>query len=226
MLYSVDHILTTHVGSLPRPNDLIDMLVARDRNRPYDPAQLERRVAEAVIAIVQKQVDCGIDLVSDGEMSKISYTNYVKHRLNGFGDPAPLRWSPSDLREHPDFVAAQRRMNNINNLDPPACRAPIEAGDTGPLDTDLANFRTAVDAAVPVGAFLNAASPGVVAHFMPNAYYATRDAYVEALAEALTQEYQAIHEAGFLLQIDCPDLAMIRHMEFADSSLEEFSSCG
>jgi len=222
MLYSVDRILTTHVGSLPRPNDLVDMLIAKDRNRPFDPAQLERRVAESVIAIVQKQVDCGIDLVSDGEMSKISYTNYVKHRLNGFGDPAPLRWAPADLRDHPDFAAAQRKMNNVNNLDPPACRAPIEAGDTGPLDTDLANFRTAVDAAAPVGAFLNAASPGVVAHFMPNAYYATRDAYVEALAEALTQEYQAIHQAGFLLQIDCPDLAMIRHMEFADSSLEEF----
>lgn len=217
-----DRILTTHVGSLPRPGDLIDLLVAKDRDQPHNAEQLEQQVTEAVTEIVERQVAAGVDVVSDGEMSKISYTNYVKHRLKGFGDPEPLRWSPLDLRDHPEFVAAQRKLNNVNNLDPPACRAPIEAGDTAPLEVDLANFRAAVDGAKPVGAFLNAASPGVVAHFMPNAYYETRDAYVEALAEALTEEYEAIHNAGFLLQIDCPDLAMTRHMEFADHSLEEF----
>ena len=217
-----DRILTTHVGSLPRPDDLIDLLVAKDRDQPHDPVVLERRVSEAVTEIVRQQVDSGVDLVSDGEMSKISYTNYVKHRLKGFGDPEPLRWTPADLAEHPAFVDAMRAASKVNNLDPPACRAPIEAGDTAALEADLANFRAAVDAANPVGAFMNAASPGVVAHFMPNAYYDTRDAYVEALAEALTEEYEAIHKAGFLLQIDCPDLAMIRHMEFADRTLEEF----
>ncbi len=217
-----DRIPTTHVGSLPRPDDLIDLLVAKDRGRPYDPALLERRVAESVIEIVQKQVACGVDIVSDGEMSKISYTNYVKHRLRGFGDPEPLRWTPSDLLAHPDYAESMRANAKLPNLDPPACRAPIEPGDPGPLETDLANYRAAVDAAQPAGAFLNAASPGVVAHFMPNAYYETRDAYVLALGEALADEYEAIHEAGFLLQIDCPDLAMIRHMEFAGRSLEEF----
>ena len=217
-----DRILATHVGSLPRPDDLIDLLVARDRDRPYDVALLERRVAESVTEIVRKQVEYGVDVVSDGEMSKISYTNYVKHRLKGFGDPEPLRWMPSDLKAHPDYAASLRANAKLPNLDPPACRGPIEPGDTGPLETDLANFRAAVDAAAPPGAFMNAASPGVVAHFMPNAYYETRDAYVLALGEALAGEYEAIHKAGFLLQIDCPDLAMIRHMEFAGRSLDEF----
>ena len=217
-----DRIPTTHVGSLPRPDDLIDLLVAKDRDRPYDPALLERRVAESVLEIVQKQVDCGVDIVSDGEMSKISYTNYVKHRLKGFGDPEPLRWMPSDLKAHPDYAASMRANARLPNFDPPACRAPIGPGDTGPLETDLANYRAAVDRAAPAGAFMNAASPGVVAHFMPNAWYDTRDAYVLALGEALADEYEAIHNAGFLLQIDCPDLAMIRHMEFADCTLEEF----
>ncbi len=217
-----DRIPTTHVGSLPRPDDLIDLLVAKDRDRPYDPALLERRVAESVLEIVQKQVDCGVDIVSDGEMSKISYTNYVKHRLQGFGDPEPLRWMPSDLTAHPDYAASMRANARLPNLDPPACRAPIGPGDTGPLEADLANYRAAVDRAAPAGAFMNAASPGVVAHFMPNAYYETRDAYVLALGEALAGEYEAIHNAGFLLQIDCPDLAMIRHMEFADRTLDEF----
>ena len=136
-----DRILATHVGSLPRPDDLIDLLVAKDRDRPYDPDLLERRVAESVTEIVRKQVDCGVDIVSDGEMSKISYTNYVKHRLKGFGDPEPLRWMPSDLKAHPDYAASMRANAKLPNLDPPACRAPIEPGDTGPLETDLANFR-------------------------------------------------------------------------------------
>ena len=219
---STDRILTTHVGSLPRPDDLIDLLVAKDRDRPYDPALLERRVAESVVEIVQKQVECGVDIVSDGEMSKISYTNYVKHRLNGFGEPEPLRWMPSDLLAHPGYAASMRANAKLPNLDPPACRAPIEPGDTGPLETDLANYRAAVDKAAPAGAFMNAASPGVVAHFMPNAFYETRDDYVMALGEALTHEYEAIHNAGFLLQIDCPDFAMARHLEFADRTLEEF----
>ena len=219
---AADRIPTTHVGSLPRPDDLIDLLVAKDRDRPYDPALLERRVTESVAEIVRKQVACGVDIVSDGEMSKISYTNYVKHRLKGFGDPEPLRWMPSDLKAHPDYAASMRANAKLPNLDPPACRAPIAPGDTGPLETDLANYRAAVDAAQPAGAFLNAASPGVVAHFMPNAYYETRDAYVLALGEALADEYEAIHEAGFLLQIDCPDLAMARHLEFADRTLDEF----
>lgn len=217
-----DRILTTHVGSLPRPDDLIELLVAKDRDQPHDPVVLAHRITESVADIVRKQQESGVDLVSDGEMSKISYTNYVKHRLKGFGDPEPLRWTPADLADHPAFVAAMRADSKVNNLDPPACRAPIEAGDTAALEADLANFGAAVDAAKPVGAFMNAASPGVVAHFMPNAFYDTRDAYVEALAEALTEEYEAIHKAGFLLQIDCPDLAMIRHMEFADNTLEEF----
>ena len=144
-----DRILTTHVGSLPRPDDLIDLLVAKDRDRPYDPALLERLVAESVAEIVQKQVECGVDIVSDGEMSKISYTNYVKHRLNGFGEPEPLRWMPSDLLAHPGYAASMRTNAKLPNLDPPACRAPIEPGDTGPLETDLANYRAAVERAEP-----------------------------------------------------------------------------
>ncbi len=225
-----DRILATHVGSLPRPDDLIDLLVARDRDLPHDPALLERRIAEAVTETVRQQVACGVDIVSDGEMSKISYTNYVKHRLKGFGAPEPLRWTPSDLLDHPDYAASLKANAKLPNIDPPACRAPIEPGDPAPLEADLANYRAALDraaaegngAGAPAGAFMNAASPGVVAHFMPDAWYGTRDDYVQALAEALSHEYEAIHAAGFLLQIDCPDLAMVRHMEFAGRPLEEF----
>lgn len=221
MPHSNDRILTTHVGSLPRPDDLVALVLARDKGDPGDPDLLARRTREAVADIVARQTAAGIDIVSDGEMGKVSYVNYVKHRLDGFGDPAPLDWDPADLVAHPEYKAG-RRGTSASGDDPPACRGPIAPRDRAPLDDDLANFTAALGAASAAGAFMNAASPGVVAHFMPNHFYPSHEAYVEALADALAEEYEAIHAAGFLLQIDCPDLAMARHMAHAGDDIAAF----
>ncbi|MCW5774247.1 MAG: epoxyalkane--coenzyme M transferase, partial [Rhodospirillaceae bacterium] len=191
MLESKDRILTTHVGSLPRPEDLVDLLMAQDRGEPFDPALLKRRVSEATAELVRRQVETGIDIVSDGEAGKISYVNYLKHRLAGFGESAPLEWTPQDLLDHPGFMASRSRGGASVRADPPACRGPIAVRDSAPLDAALADFRAAVDAAKPTGAFMTAASPGVVVLFMPNKFYASEDAYVAALAAALQQEYEA-----------------------------------
>jgi len=222
MKTSTDRILTTHVGSLPRPALLVPMLIARDRGEPHDETALAEAVAEAVRTVVAQQVGCNIDVASDGEMGKISYVNYLKHRLTGFGAPAPLEWSPADMDAHPEYAESLREPDDAPREDPPACRGPVGPGDRSPLERDLAVFRQAVDAARPVDAFMNAASPGVVAMFMPNRHYPSEEAYVEALAAALREEYEAIHAAGFVLQIDCPDLAMARHMPFADKPLDDF----
>ncbi len=222
MKHSSDRILTTHVGSLPRPDDLIDLLMAQDAGEPHDSARLATRVRQSVADIVAKQVETGIDAVSDGEMGKVSYVNYLKHRLSGFGEPAPLEWTPADLLDHPGFLASRRPGGNPVRRDPPACRGPIKVKDRAPLDADLGNFRAAVDSAKPADAFVPAASPGVVVLFMPNKFYPSEDAYVGALAEALQEEYEAIHRAGFVLQIDCPDLAMSRHLAYAGLSLADF----
>ncbi len=217
-----DRILTTHVGSLPRPEALVAMLLAEDRGEAHDAGRLAAAVHEAVVAVVARQVEAGVDVVSDGEMGKISYANYVKHRLSGFGDPAPLGWTPQDLADHPEYDDPKRKAARAANPDPPACRAAVAYADDAPLAAEIADFRGAVDAAAPAGAFLNAASPGVVAHFLPNRFYPDEDAYVAALADALQPEYEAIHAAGFQLQIDCPDLAMVRHMSFAGRPLADF----
>ena len=222
MKTSSDRILTTHVGSLPRPAALVPMLIARDRDEPHDAAALADAVAEAVNDVVAQQVACGIDIASDGEMGKISYVNYIKHRLTGFGAPAPLDWSPADMDAHPEYAQSLREPDDAPRQDPPACRGPIGPGDRAPLEHDLTVFRAAVDAAKPVDAFMNAASPGVTAMFMPNKHYPSEDAYIEALATALAEEYEAIHGAGIVLQIDCPDLAMARHMPFAGKPIEDF----
>ncbi len=214
-------ILTTHVGSLPRPADVIALLVAKDRGEPFDEAALAALVRVAVAEIVGQQMACGVDIVSDGELGKISYVNYVKHRIEGFGAPAPLEWTPRDLADHPPPRASGAPPAEPNP-DPPACRGPLSVRDRAPLEADLAAFRGALDGARPAGAFMNAASPGIVAHFMANKFYPSHEAYVDALAEVLRDEYEAIHKAGFVLQIDCPDLAMARHMGHAGLSLKDF----
>ncbi len=220
MKSSQGRILTTHVGSLPRPDDLVALLVAKDRGEAHDAAALAARVRQAVDEIVAKQVACGIDVISDGEMGKISYVNYLKHRLKGFGEPAPLEWTPQDLEDHPDYLASLR--SSAPPQHPPACRAPIAVADRAPLAAELETLRAAVARAKPEGAFMSAASPGVIAQFMPNRYYKSEDDYVTALAVALADEYETIHRAGFVLQIDCPDLAMMRHMAYAKLSLADF----
>ena len=221
MKLSTHRILTTHVGSLPRPDDLIALLYAKEKGDPYDEGEIETQVSAAVTDIVGRQVSAGLDVVSDGEMSKIGYSTYLKDRLNGFGREGGRR-VPKDLQDYPDYSKRLVEIGCVPSISRPLCEGPIEIKTTKPLESDLANFKTAVTAAKPVEAFMNAASPGVAAVFMVNDYYPTEDAYLEALANVLKVEYEAIHKAGFVLQIDCPDLAMGRHMLYPDESNESF----
>ncbi len=230
MKLSTDRILTTHVGSLPRPDALLDLLELEDRGETADRALLERRTAEAVGDIVARQVEAGIDVVSDGEMSKIAYTFYVKHRLSGIGEGAPPgaelpeELVNADLRDHADFAERLKQSGSRWALQfaRPWCVGAVEYADHGPLTRDLANLATAADAAGPAEAFMNAASPGVLTKFVPNAHYVDEDAYVAALADAMKTEYEAIHAAGFLLQIDCPDLGSARHNQYQSRTDAEF----
>ncbi len=216
------HIRTTHVGSLPRPPALIGPIVAKDRGGRYDPAELDVLIAEAVDRVVLAQIKAGVDAVSDGEMSKPSYTNYLKDRLNGIGEGTTQLMVPQDLERNPGFAAMLARNAEDNPLAPPACTGPISPKNRAALDMDLANFRKAADRHGATATFMNAASPGVISIFMPNEYYATEDAYVFALAEAMSAEYKAIVDAGFDLQIDAPDLAMGRHTFYKDLPLDAF----
>lgn len=216
MKTSTDRILTTHVGSLPRPAVVADGLFAREGEDPvFDPAAFEAVVADAVAAAVARQVETGLDIVSDGEMSKISYATYVKDRLSGFGGDSPRR-APQDLEQFPNFLARQASGGGTPTYRRPMCVGPIAVKDDGPLNADIANMAAAVGRAGPVDAFLNAASPGVIALFQPNGHYPSQDAYLEALSEAMRSEYEAIVGAGFILQIDSPDLGVGRHMMFKD----------
>lgn len=219
---STDRILTTHVGSLPRPERLLALLVAKAEGQAYEEETLQSEVREAVQDAVARQVNAGIDIVSDGEMSKPSYATYVTERLSGFGGRAKGHRA-QDLLDYIDYA---RRLVEIGGVVPsnsgPCCEAPVRLKDAKPLRTDLANFQSAVSRAKPVAAFMNAASPGVVSLFQRNQYYPSEDAYLEALADALRAEYEAIVDAGFILQIDSPDLAMGRHLAHADKDERHF----
>ena len=205
------HINTTHVGSLPRPKALADLLIARDRGDAVDEAAFEALVATSVRDAVARQVQLGISIESDGEMSKIAYSLYPTQRLNGFGGHAE-RPPNREQAEFPGWAA--QRVPVMQNR--PYCQGPISRKpDDGAVERDLRNFRVAVDAAQPAGTFMTAASPGVIATFMPNAYYPSHEAYVNALSEAMRQEYEAIIAAGFDLQLDCPDLASSRNNSYA-----------
>jgi 5-methyltetrahydropteroyltriglutamate--homocysteine methyltransferase len=223
MQRSVDRILTTHVGSLPRSEAVTEVLFARERGAVADPAAAARTIAAAVEEVVRRQVATGIDVVSDGEMSKISYATYVAERFAGFAGDTP-REPGQDLVEFPGLLTKLAERGATARYRRPRCVGEIRVRDTRPLEADLANLRAAVAAAPakPADAFLNAASPGVIALFQPNDYYRTQDEYLAALAEALRTEYEAIVGAGFLLQIDAPDLAMGRHTMYRDRSLAEF----
>jgi 5-methyltetrahydropteroyltriglutamate--homocysteine methyltransferase len=222
---STDRILTTHVGSLPRSQAVTDVLFARERSEAEASASAladgEAVIAAAVADVVRRQVDVGIDVVSDGEMSKISYATYVARRFAGFGGDTP-REPGQDLVEFPGLLRKLAERGATAKYRRPRCVAPISVKDSRPLEADLRNLGAAIRAAAPVQAFMNAASPGVVALFQPNDYYRTQDEYLGALAAALQSEYEAIVGAGFILQIDAPDLAMGRHTMYRNRSLEEF----
>lgn len=221
MQRSTDRILTTHVGSLPRTQAVTDVLFARAGGRPEEPGAAAT-IANAVKEVVRRQVDVGIDVVSDGEMSKISYATYVSERLSGFDGDTP-REPGQDLVEFPGLLKKLAERGATAKYRRPRCVGPVRVKDTRPLEVDLDNLKGAALAASPLEAFMNAASPGVVALFQPNDFYPGGDEYLEALAEALRTEYEAIVAAGFLLQIDAPDLGMGRHTMYRDRTEEEFT---
>jgi 5-methyltetrahydropteroyltriglutamate--homocysteine methyltransferase len=218
-----DRIPTTHVGSLPRPEPVLELLEKRENRQPYDAAAFDRAMEQAVVDIVKRQADIGIDIVSDGETSKISYATYVRDRLSGFAEEGPTETKPhADLAPFPILRDKMAKLTGPRRFKRVACVGPIAVQDRAALASDIANMGAAVDAARPAGAFLTAASPGVVASFLPNRYYPSHEAYVTAIADAMREEYAAIAAAGLLLQIDCPDLAMSRHTAFQDLSEAEF----
>ena len=224
MKTSRDRILTTHVGSLPRSEAVVDLLQRREKGAAVDPAEFNRVVRSAVADIVKRQVDLGIDAVSDGETGKIGYSTYVTDRLTGFSSEGPTETAKPHLDLAP-FPELRRKMGLLTGPRPfkrVSCVGPVKVRDRAPLDHDLDNMWRATDAAKPTDAFLNAASPGVVATFLPNQFYPTHEAYIEAVADAMRDEYEAIAGAGFVLQVDCPDLAMARHTAFQDLSEADF----
>src|SRR5262245_64528637 len=221
MKTSQDRILTTHVGSLPRPPELRQMLVHKDQSEAYDKEELARLARQAVLDIVRRQVDVGVDIVNDGEMSKPGYSTYVADRLSGFAGHEPAK-PRLDTRDHPNFLAALERMTGANVARRAVCVGPVAVRDREPLAQDLANLRAALDQVPAVAGFMTAASPGLVPVFQTNSHYPTYEAYVEAIAAAMQEEYEAIANAGFVLQLDCPDLAMAHHTSFQDLSEADF----
>ena len=221
MKTSTDRILTTHVGSLPRSAAVTDGVFARENEQPYDPAELKVTLTQAVNAVVARQVDVGVDVVSDGEMSKISYATYIKDRITGF-DGDSERNPPADLEAFPGFLARQAGSGGTPSYRRPCCVGEIAVKDMGPLQEDLDNFSAAVRRHGPAEGFMNAASPGVIALFQPNRHYASHELYLQALAEAMRAEYEAIVAAGFILQLDSPDLGLGRHMLFKDKPEAEY----
>jgi 5-methyltetrahydropteroyltriglutamate--homocysteine methyltransferase len=216
-----DRILTTHVGSLPRSCDVTDLVFAQERGEAIDPARFDAVIGAAVDDVVRCQVEAGIDLVSDGEMSKISYATYIKDRITGFDGDSP-RTPPKDLEMFPSFLERQAKGGGTPTYRRPKCVGPIAVKSMAPLEADLAHMKAAMAAHRPVCGFMNAASPGVIALFQPNEFYPSQDAYLEGLAEAMRPEYEAIVAAGLLLQLDSPDLGLGRHMMYKDRSDEEY----
>ena len=203
----------THVGSLPRPQPVVDFLFARERGEDYDRAAFDACMAAAVMENVRRQKAAGIDIVSDGECSKISYATYVKDRYTGFSGDSP-RNAPNDLKLFPTFLERLARQGGTPQYARPMCTGPVASKGQGELQKDIANLRAAMAAHGVARGFMNAASPGVISLFLQNAYYPTREDYLGALADAMREEYRTILEAGLDLQLDCPDLALSRHMLF------------
>ena len=221
MHLSNDRILTTHVGSLPRPEHLADLLLQRESGETVDEAAFAKQVSTAVHDIVRRQVEAGVDIVSDGEMGKIGYSTYIKDRCSGFSGDSP-RNPPADLERFPAFMQLSAQRNQAPPINRPICTGKIELRTRAPLETDIANFRDALQGNGAIEGFLNASSPGVISAFLPNEYYPSEQKYLEALGHAMREEYEAIHAAGFVIQIDCPDLAMARHTQYKDLSDAEF----
>ncbi|MEL7212885.1 MAG: cobalamin-independent methionine synthase II family protein [Pseudomonadota bacterium] len=214
-------IKTTHVGSLPRTQKVVDFIFAREHGKPYDAAAFDAAMSEASSETVRRQVEAGIDIVSDGETSKISYATYVKDRYTGFDGDSP-RNAPADLKQFPGFLKRLADDGGTPQYARPMCVGEVKSKGQGELEKDLANLKAGMAAHGASEGFMNAASPGVISLFLQNDYYPTRDAYLAALADAMREEYRTIVDAGIMLQLDCPDLALSRHMLFNDLSDDEF----
>jgi 5-methyltetrahydropteroyltriglutamate--homocysteine methyltransferase len=218
---NVDRIRTTHVGSLPRSELVSDVIGAEEAGSPVNDELYDAVLTEAVDAEVERQKRLGIDIVSDGEFSKVTYASYVQHRLTGFSGNSALV-TPADLDEFPLSAEIARTRRASRPFSRPECTGPVAIKTRAPLDGDIRRMTAAVEKHAPTGAFLTAASPGLIAIFHPNKYYPSYEAYLTALAEAMKVEYQAILAAGLELQIDCPDLAMGRHTIFKNASEAAF----
>ncbi len=212
--------LTTHVGSLPRPEYLMEIMFAREDGIPIDTAALDARVSQAVEEVVERQVTCGIDIVNDGEMPRPSYATYVKDRLNGFGGTGNS-FVFADIEAFPQTKARVFADPGRKHRKTPACNGPISVRDVTAPAHDAARLKQALKNRAP-GTFLSAASPSVTSFFFRNDYYKTEEEYVFAIAEGMRHEYEAIVASGVMLQVDCPDLAMGRHTQFKDADLAGF----
>ena len=214
-------ILTTHVGSLPRTQEVVDFIFAREKEQPYDQAAFDACMTSAVSETVRRQVEAGVDIVSDGETSKISYATYVKDRYTGFDGDSP-RNAPADLKQFPTFLQRLADDGGTPTYARPMCVDEVKSKGQGELEKDIANLKSAMAEHGVERGFMNAASPGVISLFLQNDFYPTREAYLEALANAMKAEYETIVASGLDLQLDCPDLALSRHMLFNDLSDDEF----
>ena len=221
MRTSTDRILTTHVGSLPRSEELTDVLLRKDRGEADESGEFAKIIRDSVSEVVQSQVDAGIDIPSDGEQGKVGYSTYMMERLNGFGGDNERKIA-LDLVDHPELRGKLAHIMGKQQFRRASCIGPVSVRDWAPLHTDIANFRIAIDASGVDEAFMNSASPGLVTAFQPNQYYKTHEEYLRAIADVMREEYQQIIDAGFILQLDCPDLAMARHTGFQDLSEDEF----
>lgn len=217
----MNKILTTHVGSLPRTQEVVDFIFARENEQPYDDAEFDAAMTAAVNETVAKQVKAGVDIVSDGETSKISYATYVKDRYTGFSGDSP-RNAPADLKMFPGFLKRLADDGGTPQYARPMCTGEVKSKGQGELQKDIDNLKQAMAKHGADRGFMNAASPGVISLFLQNDHYKTREAYLAALADAMREEYETIVASGLDLQLDCPDLALSRHMLFQDLSDNEF----
>ena len=219
MKRSTEQILTTHTGSLPRPTDLVEMVLRKEEKQPVDEDAFATRVRSAVAEVVRRQSEIGVTVLNDGEQGKPGYSIYMKDRLTGFGGESSGISNPGEAKDFPEYTA--RRMERTG-AKRPACVGPIAWKDRDAVRKEIENLQGAVKAVKAEDVFMTAASPGVVPSFMKDQYYGSEEKYLYALADALKEEYDAIHRAGFVLQVDCPDLGSSRHNRFSHLSTKEF----
>ncbi|HEY1239114.1 MAG TPA: cobalamin-independent methionine synthase II family protein [Bryobacteraceae bacterium] len=222
MQTSTDRILTTHVGSLPRPQDVVDLIRAQDAGQIYYREKWDEVMSRAVVDAVNNQSEAGLDIINDGEMAKVGYATYMRHRLTGFELGDVPRATPQDLDDYPEYRDKIAAAGDTPKYKRPICRGPIKVKDLSPLHADIQRLKAALARGKAREGFMTAASPGTIAVFQPNEYYPSHEAYLEALAEAMREEYETIANAGLILQIDCPDLAMGRHIRFRGVDDAEF----